>query len=328
MMLSQNKIVLTMALIASMQLFANVQGEKDIIRQAAKNIRHNSIKRTDYLIAITMPKCGTHLILKCLDLLKIPGVEFPYQHKWQHEKLMPLAMEENAKMFPDFFKGRFDTRQYGPWPEWLMHNMQNAKKDRRLFSDHWPYTPESEALFEQFSSAGFFMFRDPRDMLVSMAYFVHKGPGGLVADVNAVMFDFIDARKKSFVPWAHGINLVYPLLYDYGVTDFYKLYLKWIGASKFLAVKFEDLVGPKGGGTLEAQLSTIKQIVQHLGIQRSDEFISNVAQNLFGESATFREGKIGGWRNHFTQEMIDAYKKVPGACQLLIDLGYEKDANW
>ena len=44
------------------------------------------------------------------------------------------------------------------------------------------------------------------------------------------------------------------------------------------------------------------------------------------EAHTFRTGQIGGWKNAFTAEHTDAFKRVAG--HLLIELGYEKDYDW
>jgi hypothetical protein len=43
-------------------------------------------------------------------------------------------------------------------------------------------------------------------------------------------------------------------------------------------------------------------------------------------SFTFRSGKIGDWRSHFSAEHIRLFKEVAG--DLLIRLGYERDLNW
>jgi len=296
--------------------------------QAKRKIAEYELKRNDYVISISIPKCGTHLMKKCLDLLNAKDIHYSYNQKYTYlEWSIPKAIKDNQRLAPDYVRGMYDTRTAGKWPLFLMQQMK-FNKGSRSFSDHWSYTSEAEELFYQCTTANFFIIRDPRDMIVSMAHFLHKGPQDLSVDVNALIFDFIDGRMKSFVPWGVGINEAYPLLYSHGITDFYKLYLKWMEARKFLTVKFEDLVGPNGGGSLETQLRTIKCIAEHLNIVRTDQDICNVAQNLFGKSSTFREGKIGSWRNHFTQEMIRAYKKVPGACKLLVDLGYEKDDAW
>jgi sulfotransferase 6B1 len=60
----------------------------------------------------------------------------------------------------------------------------------------------------------------------------------------------------------------------------------------------------------------------------SREQASQIVRKMYGKgSLTFRKGQSGDWRNHFT----DAHKrdfKETAAGELLIELGYEKDANW
>jgi hypothetical protein len=43
-------------------------------------------------------------------------------------------------------------------------------------------------------------------------------------------------------------------------------------------------------------------------------------------SPTFRSGKTGEWKKHFTKEHKRIFKEVAG--DLLVSLGYEKDSDW
>jgi len=43
-------------------------------------------------------------------------------------------------------------------------------------------------------------------------------------------------------------------------------------------------------------------------------------------SVTFRKGDVGGWRETFTEEHKDLFKKHDNGW--LVKLGYEKDENW
>jgi len=45
-----------------------------------------------------------------------------------------------------------------------------------------------------------------------------------------------------------------------------------------------------------------------------------------GRSHTFRSGKTGGWREHFTDEHKTLFKDVAG--DLVVRLGYEKTNDW
>jgi len=283
-------------------------------------------KQHNHIMCITIPKCGTHLFLKCLTQFNLENVSFRYNQEFKLDKEMKKAIEINKKLAPDYYRGKFHIPSVGGLPQNLTRRMKRS--GRRAYFEHWPHTSESEKFFDGHTGANFFVIRDPRDMIVSMAFFLHKGPDDLKMNINDLIFDFIDGRQKHFVPWGVGINGAYPLLYEHGVTGFYKLYLPWIKARKFYTVKFENLVGSKGGGSDDVQLLEIKNIANHLGLKLNDNQVKKIINDLFGQSSTFREGKIGSWKKYFTQDMKAAFKKAPGACDLLIALGYEKDMNW
>jgi hypothetical protein len=93
-----------------------------------------------------------------------------------------------------------------------------------------------------------------------------------------------------------------------------------------MMVKFEDLVGPKGGGSAEAQRRTVEQVARHVGLEPDERLMRTVEENIFGESKTFRKGQIGGWREEFSEEHARAAREIAGP--LLVELGYEADHEW
>jgi len=305
------------------------------ILHARKNMRvsHETKKNNkNNVVCITIPKCGTHLLMKCLKLLDLKNAALKNNHVVRIFQEAPLrermreAIEINKKMAPNYYKGILHVPSVGGLPQHIINRINSASG--RAYVDHWPYTRKSELFFDQHTKANFFVIRDPRDMIISMAFYIHNGLDGLKIGVNDIILDLIDGRKKHFVPWGVGVNLAYPLIYDLGVTEFYKLYLPWMKVEKFYTVKFENLVGAKGGGSDEVQLLEIKNIAKHLDLKLNNNQAKNVIEKLFGKSMTFREGQIGSWKKYFTPEMKAAYKKAPGACELLIALGYEKDSKW
>lgn len=93
-----------------------------------------------------------------------------------------------------------------------------------------------------------------------------------------------------------------------------------------LLVRFEDLVGERGGGSCAAQRKSIEQICSYLDLDVDKQKIASVQENLFGSSGTFRKGQIGSWRSEFSEEHKVAVKEVAG--NLLIELGYEESLDW
>lgn len=285
--------------------------------------------RDGKVLVVSVPKAGTHLVTKCLTLFQQPGLAVPY---FKDPKPTQEDFDKYDKLNtlppPNNYKGRFDIVSAGDLPQIASTQLKRPSRIR-LFWTHWPYTKVLEQLIEEISATGFIVIRDPRDVVVSMAYMIHKNlRTNELMDPIKIMEDLIDGRQQNYIKWGVEINEAYPLMFDKGVTGFFQMYLPWLSSKNFMTVKFEDLVGSKGGGSDELQNQTIKDMSTHVRANLSDDAIHKVQQELFGDSGTFRKGLIGSWKEHFTQEMKAAFKKVPDACKLLIDLGYEKDANW
>jgi hypothetical protein len=286
-----------------------------------------ALPRKDYVICIPIPKCGTHLLMKMLSLLGEPGFKFNHnQDLAPSARLLSMYKKVNTQKPPNHYRGRHYPNIKAPYLPLL-------NETQRLCNVHWPYLAEAEKYLDTITQADFFMFRDPRAMLVSMAFMLKDAPAGSLSegqttDPKNLMWDFINGKQKNFIQWGVEINQLYPLLWEKGVVEFYKLYMPWMKAKKFFTVRFEDLVGSRGGGSDEVQAKTIYAIAKHVGITLTPEKFDYVRSNMFGDSTTFREGSIDGWKKHFTPAMKKAFKKVPGANQLLIELGYEKDENW
>lgn len=238
----------------------------------------------DTILIFSIPKAGTHLLFKCVNLLTDKPIKF--------------VIEYNS---------------YNSW-HLLCPNALDAKT---IVAGHCFYIKENINLIsDKKNIKGLFIYRDPRDQIVSHAYFMQKLYK--TKENNSNLDELISYLIKDgrLYYWNAAI----------GINAFYRLYLPWKNHPSFYTVKFEDLVGPNGGGTIEAQRKEITNIANYLGLNLSAEKIDDVTNNLFGGTFTFREGKIGSWKNHFSQQHKKEFKKIAG--QLLIDLGYEKNLNW
>ncbi len=174
-----------------------------------------------------------------------------------------------------------------------------------------------------------FMMRDPRDQAVSFIYFSEKNAKAWPA-LSSLPFEqaltkwITDTSTMHSTTWGRFSAPVAQTFKD--VSDFYSRYQGWMSHPNVYTVHFERLVGEQGGGSREAQIEELTNIVKYLEIDLPDERITSIADTLFGRSRTFRSGQIGSWKTHFTPEQKELFKKI--AEQLLIDLGYEKDFNW
>jgi hypothetical protein len=175
-------------------------------------------------------------------------------------------------------------------------------QNNEYLSGHMSYDKLYENFFLKNNFKVVFIIRDPRDQLVSHVYYIYKRrQPGYKMNFNDLLTHLIK-----------------------NVKNFYSVYLPWKNSPVCYTTTFEKLVGPNGGGNYNAQRNEITNIAKHLNLNQNK--ISEVQNKLFGGTQTFREGKIGSWRKHFTSQHKKLFKQFAG--DLVIKLGYEKNNNW
>lgn len=157
--------------------------------------------------------------------------------------------------------------------------------------------------------------RDPRDVCVSNVFYF----SGILNQLCGADADFNE--RLSFTIQYQGYKSYF------GPLFFFRRAVDLIDNVNPVVLRFEDLTGPQGGGSLEAQLNTIYSTAARLNIPMSEERALAIADQLFGNSPTFREGQIGSWKTYFTEEH-KAQFKASGLQPYLIRLGYETDDQW
>ena len=111
------------------------------------------------------------------------------------------------------------------------------------------------------------------------------------------------------------------------LADHIKGYLPWINRPDCLVVRFEDLVGVRGGGNDIYQVNIVSKIVKYLGLSISDKIIREQALEIFNPgSRTFVNGKIGAWKDVMEEKHKLVIAKEMN--DVLIKLGYEKNILW
>jgi hypothetical protein len=187
----------------------------------------------------------------------------------------------------------------------------------------WGYleaSPENIAFLVQPGRVNYFLYRDPRDMLVSHVFFateMHPGHG-MHAYYNALP-DF-NARLKVAITGIDqdGLRMV-------SVRQRYEDVFRWLETPGVMCIRFEDLV-ERRAATLQAMLDEVEKSGYRIPTPREEALRLLMAAIQPQRSATFRSGKSGTWRQYFTEEHKLLFKEVAG--DLLIRLGYETDNDW
>jgi len=224
----------------------------------------------------SVPKCGTHLLTKCIELLTD----------------RPLRELDHNMVANDSLPQRTGN-------EFFAHHVRYSKAASKVFRKHNYKT--------------YLIYRDPRDRAISKVYWIQKGG-----------WDNRLIKQKSPL-----INLPFDKLLTHVINrmdDEYGPFLPWMSEPNCCLVKFENLIGPQGGGSLVKQKQEVAKIASHINLPLNDALFNKVTSNIFGGSPTFREGRIGGWKKHFSEKHKQLFKQKAG--RLLVYLGYEKDLNW
>jgi sulfotransferase 6B1 len=190
----------------------------------------------------------------------------------------------------------------------------------------WGYveaTPENVAVLCKPDRVNYFIYRDPRDMLVSQVFFatdMHEEHG--MHEYYNSLPDVGERLKVAIT----GIDR--DGLYMVSVKQRYDGVFEWLDASRqkhVMCIRFEDLIN-KRDATLSAMLDEVEKTGYKIPTPREEALSVLVDAIQPRKSRTFRSGKTGGWSEHFTAEHKKLFKDVAG--DLLVRLGYEKNDDW
>jgi hypothetical protein len=187
----------------------------------------------------------------------------------------------------------------------------------------WGYvdaTPANLAFLCKPDRANFFIYRDPRDMLVSHVFFatdMHMGHG------MHAFYQGLPGFNERLKVAITGINQ--EGLYMVDVRQRYEGVFQWFGQDSTLCIRFEDLINDRNR-TLNQMLDQVEKTGFRIPTAREKALEILIEAIQPKKSHTFRSGKTGGWKEHFTPEHKVLFKEVAG--DLLVRLGYEQDNNW
>ena len=187
----------------------------------------------------------------------------------------------------------------------------------------WGYvesSPENLAVLCEKGRVNYFIYRDPRDMLVSQVFFatdMHTGHG--MHEYYQSLPDF-DARLKVAIT---GIDQ--DELKMVSVRQRYIGVFKWLEQGHVMCIRFEDLINNRDK-TLLAMLDEVEKTGYKIPTAREKALEILIEAINPKKSHTFRSGKTGRWTEHFSKENKELFKEVSG--DLLTKLGYEKDNGW
>jgi len=250
------------------------------------------------LLGISFPKSGTHL----LDQILLGFANVAPYAKRLHSFYAEYEGESGVKR---------DTEQALHWLDSL--------RPRDVASAHLFARPDAVTRVTSSNFIPYFIFRDPRDVVVSHVFYVTEMESRHVHHTYYQSLPDFDARFKVSILGRQDTNIEFP-----NIAERFAPYLNWLDQPEVLTIHFEDLINDR--------VQTLNRIMDHflarVPLQTSRQLILDSLESSINptKSPTFRSGKTGEWKKRFTSEHKKIFKDVAG--DLLIRLGYETNLNW
>lgn len=187
----------------------------------------------------------------------------------------------------------------------------------------WGYVDATNENASFLTSAGrvtFFIYRDPRDLLISQVFFatdMHEEHG--MHDFYNSLPNFNERLKVAIT----GIDK--DNLHMVSVKQRYEGVFGWLEQKNVMCIRFEDLIN-KRDVTLNKMLDEVEKTGYKIPTSREKSLSVLIEAIQPKKSHTFRSGKTGGWKDYFTDEHKKLFKDVAG--DLLVRLNYEENNAW
>ena len=147
-------------------------------------------------------------------------------------------------------------------------------------------------------SPALFIYRDPRDVLVSEANYFHRPEVSFIHGYLANLSLHERLLRMIDDPWLVG-----------SIRKRMADFVAWLDLPNVIPISFEELVGAAGGGDDIVQRKLVWSVQLKLQAEGQPEAI---ARRLYdGSSPTFHTGRIGSWRQHFDQELRRRFAQLP-----------------
>ena len=256
-----------------------------------------------------------------------PDVGCVGEFHW-HNPLLALEQNFHLPVFSDFDSLKLDDTAHVHFEAMVRATLDKAQPHKKVIGERTPHTIEPLVLRD---APHISITRDGRDVLVSRAFHLFNYPEvhRLFQRIPAMAEDF---EKFKDDPWFFKENPEVLLRHEVMVKESVRWWCEHLekdrqtlASNPFLNVRFvkyEDLhqdttgernkllqflnVDPDLAPAVEGELKA------GFSDERPDQF--------------FRKGKIGDWKNYFTDETREWFKEVGG--EELIRQEYEANSDW
>jgi len=278
------------------------------------------------LFMSTLPKSGTHFLVQFFnavglkrhpvgdDIYRILN-NFRYLYEISDDLIrvkrneMEILRDQNVSTKEDFFE-RLDF-----FRNQTLQKILELPEGHFVYN-HYAYDPN---LIGKIHNAGIpviFLYRDPRDYVVSFCNHIVRHPEHKHHHRFKNMGSD-DERYSALIKGQNGLYGITPL------TVAFRPMMGWIHDPRVFTMRFEEIIGPKGLGSRYVQYRSFERLMNHMDLPISREELYDCIDLSYNEKHTlFVKGQIGQWNTVFSGEVLDEFHTHAGA--LLDELGYNE----
>jgi len=199
-------------------------------------------------------------------------------------------------------------------PRWVKAYLSQEKG---YVSGHAAYSDHLYNILQQKSYKIIQVIRHPGAFIYSWSKYIEE-PGYFWHEASQALIkkDF-DQRLELMITGGIAGSVYYP-----GIREILRRAEGWYLQDEVQIVRFEDLIGPDGGGDSQRQENIISEVLEYLDLDKTRAEIDDLKRNLFGGTHTFRVGKINQWRKDMHPEIYKSLLGEISSFPFLKELGY------
>ena len=159
--------------------------------------------------------------------------------------------------------------------------------DGHFMNEHVPHSSSLMFWLEKRHVKVVALLRNPYDFVVSLAHHLRREPSpDAPADLS---LHALQHWICSHIPEGHS---------DPMAKRYFTRIGGWAGDPRAFLLRFEDIIGPRGGGSFADQLATGLKLRDYLGVALDEAGVARALISSYNpDISMFRRGRIGGWRD-------------------------------
>lgn len=181
----------------------------------------------------------------------------------------------------------------------LMHDWLTILASDEYIMAHIPVSTALSVAMKGVNNRHIVIIRDPRSLLLSLLFDTHPMPRFLMEP-----FAQLSAEEQlNFMLSGGQVPQSGMVLKPF--AEMYHSMMSWLDRTDCLVVRFEDLVGPRGGGSRDKQRNVLKNMATYLDLMTDEMLFDRLDDINDPSSTTFRLDQMKYWEKEVGEKIVE-----------------------